>query len=208
MWKNLKGDVRIRTKETLVQDDTREIDTLCCSRVCLLIDLVADAHEHQAEEEAREHSVGPVPTAKAFHVHDRRDGTEHERAASDKGHEDAVLLVEADTAHESAHVVHNSVDTGELAEKDHDVHVDECAASSRLGEEIEPDELLQTLPFLNLRGYGLAHAQELIFGFEVVKASDQLPHTVRFDYAVLVHQVPRTLRQEDHADKEDSREDN
>jgi len=171
-------------------------------------DLVADADEDEAEEEAGQHGVGPVAAAEPLHEQHGRDGAEHEGAAADERHEDAGLVVEADLAHQHAHVVEDGVDAGELAQEDHDVRVDDGPARARVGEEVQPRPPAGVVPLrLVLRADRLDHAEELLLGVRRREPADALPHGVRLHRAVPVHEPAGALREEDHADEEDGGED-
>jgi len=94
------------------------------------IDLVADANEHQANEETRQHHDGPEAAAARLHEEDGGNGADEEGPAADKRHVVCLFGVEADLVHEHRHVVHDCVDTRELAEEDHDVGVDQGATGA------------------------------------------------------------------------------
>lgn len=68
----------VRAEEAIVQDDARQVQALGGDQG---VRLVRDTHQDQADEEAREHHVGPESTAVLFHEQDARDGTEEQRPA-------------------------------------------------------------------------------------------------------------------------------
>ncbi|KAG7856550.1 hypothetical protein KL919_004080 [Ogataea angusta] len=169
--------------------------------------LVRDSDKDEADEEARKHGVGPEPAAAVVHVQDGRDGAEQQGAAADKRHEDGVFLVEADRRHQRRHVVHDGVDTRELAKEDHDVGVDKRPARSWVRDEVHPlvfSREMRVLELLLLER--LDHVEELHLVGHVGDVSEPFPDRVRRAHLVLVDKVSRRLWQEKHADEQQRRE--
>ena len=92
--------------------------------------MIAGTDNDEADEETREHSYGPESAPACFHEKDGGDGAKEKSSATDEGHVVAVCRVEADLTHEDGHVVHDRVHAGELTEEDHDVGIDEGAATA------------------------------------------------------------------------------
>lgn len=193
---NDPGETGVGAEEAHVEDDSGQVGAFGGGGVGLEVDLVADADEHQAEEEARQRDGGPDAAAESLHVQHGGDGADEQGAAADERHEDGGALVEADFVHEHAHVVHDGVDAGELAEEDDDVGVDHGAAGAAVGEEVHPGVLLGVLLFMVFGGDGLSHAEELVLCFERGEAADAFPDAVGFGGFAFVHEEARAFGEE------------
>lgn len=67
--------------------------------------MITGTDQHEADEEARQHSDGPEASPTGFHQEDSWDSTDEERSAADQGHVVGLKLVEAHLGHEHTHVV-------------------------------------------------------------------------------------------------------
>ena len=106
------------------------------------------------------------------------------------------------------YIVHNRVNTGELPQKDHDVGVDDGAASSRDGDEVEPSEAAGAgLCGFELVEDGVFHDEELFPVFLELGSTDALPDVECFKGAALVHKEAGRFGHEQHAHQHDSGED-
>ena len=105
--------------------------------------------------------------------------------------------------------LHDGVDTGELAEEDHNVCVDDGTAGARLGEEVHPWETVCAASSnLGLFHFGAdLHDEELLASFVSGSATDTLPNLEGFEWLVLVHQVPRAFGHEEDTNTHNGRED-
>ncbi|WDK15315.1 hypothetical protein CGRA01v4_06595 [Colletotrichum graminicola] len=207
---NNPGETGIAAEEAHVQCKPNEVAGYGTGRVGCGGDLVANANDDETDEEAGKHSVGPEATTKLLHVKASRDGTNEQRATANKRHVSRFLVVEANLLHEDGHVVHDGVDSGKLAEENHDVGVDQGAAGTRDGEEVHPRVALVLGTFgddLLLIQNRHLHDEELLLGLWRSDAANALPHLVCVQSPALVHQVTRRLGKEEHAGEHDGRED-
>ena len=120
----------VRTEESLVEDKARDVAALCTPGVGVGVDQIAATDDEQADKETGQRGASPETAAEALHEKDCGDGPKKEGAPADKRHEDRLLGVEADLAHEGRHVVHDGVDAGKLTEEDHDVGIDNRTTGS------------------------------------------------------------------------------
>lgn len=95
------------------------------------IDLVANADENQAEEEARQHHDGPESSSTSLHEEDSGNGTNQQGTTTNQGHVIGLFCFVSDLVHQHGHVVHDGVDTRELTEENHDICVDDCTSGAR-----------------------------------------------------------------------------
>ncbi len=118
-----------------------------------------------------------------------------------------MLAVEADLVHQSGHVVHNSVNSGKLAEKDHNVGVDNGAASTGYSDKVEPSEAAGAGLFrLELVEYGVLHDEEFFAVFLQLRPTNTFPDVEGFKGAAFVHEEAGGLGHEEHAYQHDGRE--
>ena len=97
---------------------------------------------------------------------------------------------------------------GELAQKYHDVGIDDGAASTRDGDKVEPGEAAGA----GLCGFELVedrvlHDEELFAVLLELRSADPLPDVECFEGAAFVHEEARRLGHEEHADQHDGGED-
>ena len=92
--------------------------------------MVANADYEKTEKESWKHSNGPEAATTSFHQENGWDCTEQESSSANQRHVVAVRGVEADLIHENRHVIHDRVDSGELAKEDHDVCINNRAAAA------------------------------------------------------------------------------
>jgi hypothetical protein len=203
---NDPGERGVGSEEQHVENEADEVDAELRTEG---VELVADADKHETDEETGQHGDGPETSSAGFHEEDGRDGTEQQGTTTDKRHVGCVVGVESDLRHEDAHVVHDCVDTGELAEEDHDVGVDDGAARTSFGEEVHPWVFVgatsSNLTFL-LFGAKL-HNKELLAGFVCSNTTDAAPDFVCLERLALVHKVTRALWHEQDTDTHDGGED-
>jgi len=100
------------SEEDFVNDQTGEIDALLATNA---LDVVADAYQDETDEETGKHSNGPETAATGLHEKDGGNGSNQERSSTNKRHVVCIVFIEADLSHENRHVVHDGVDSGELA---------------------------------------------------------------------------------------------
>ncbi|KAH3670880.1 hypothetical protein OGAPHI_000591 [Ogataea philodendri] len=172
-WNN-PGQTRVRAEEAHVQDDTGQVQSE--RRRAVDRQSVRDTNKHQSDEESWKHSIGPEPASTVVHAHDGWNGTEKQSTSSNKRHEHRVLLVESNGSHQGRHVVHDSVDTGELSKENH-----HCGL------------------FLFQR---LDHVQELDLGVNVLDVSKTFPDSVCGSKSSLVDKVSWGLWKEEHTGKQ------
>ena len=98
--------------------------------------------------------------------------------------------------------------TGELAEEDHDVGVDDGTAGTGNGDEIEPGEAAGSGFFgVELIDDGVLHDEELLAVFLELRPADALPDVEGFEGAALVHEEAGGFGHEEHACQHDGGED-
>ena len=107
-----------------------------------------------------------------------------------------------------SYIVHDGVDAGELSQKYHDVGVDDGAASTRNGEEVEPSEAAGAgLCGFELVEDGVLHDEEFFPVFLELRSADALPDIESFKGAALVHEEAGRFGHEEHAHQHDGGED-
>ncbi len=101
----------------------------------------------------------------------------------------------------------NRVDTGELAEEDHDVGVDDGAASTGYSDKVEPSEAAGAGVFrLELVEYGVLHDKEFFAVFLQLRPTNTFPDVEGFKGAAFMHEEAGGLGHEEHACQHDGRE--
>ena len=106
------------------------------------------------------------------------------------------------------YIVHDRINTGELSQEDHDVGVDDGAASTRDGDEVEPSEAARAgLCGFELVEDGVFHDEEFFPVLLELRSPDALPDIERFKGAALVHEEAGRFGHEEHAHQHDGGED-
>ena len=107
-----------------------------------------------------------------------------------------------------SHIVHDCVDTGKLSQEDHDVGVNDGAASTRDGDEVEPSEATGAgLCGFELVEDGVFHDEEFFPIFLQLRSADAFPDIECFKGAALVHEEAGRFGHEEHAHQHDGGED-
>ena len=98
--------------------------------------------------------------------------------------------------------------TGELTEEDHDIGVDDGAASTGHGDEVEPSEAAGTgLGGFEFIEYGVLHDEEFFAVLSELRSTDTLPDVECFKGTAFVHEEAGRFGHEEHANQHDGGED-
>ena len=104
-------------------------------------------------------------------------------------------------------LTHDSIDTGELPQENHDIGIDDGTAGARDCEEIQPGQGASTRFFIvEIFEHGMFHDEELFAVFGKLGATNTLPDIEGFEGATFVHEETGGLGHEEHARKHDGRE--
>ena len=96
------------------------------------------------------------------------------------------------------------INTGKLAQEDHDVGVDNGAAGTGHCDEIEPGEPAGAgFGGFELVQDGVLHDEEFLAVFLQLGPADALPHVEGFEGAAFVHEKARGLGHEEHSGQHD-----
>src|SRR6266480_1119975 len=132
----------IRTEESHVNDQTEKVTCLSSFEVRTQWDVVACTNQDQSDKESRKHHDGPETATACLHEENCWYCSEKEGAATDQGHVVGLCWIESDLIHENTHVIHDRIDTCELAEENHYVSIYNTPTASGYGEEVNPRESL------------------------------------------------------------------